>query len=381
MVTFDVAAFFTYFFTINYPEILQTYYFPKQMLVRDAVIAPRYCCTLQCGFCENATSAPSCKVMLNQAQQLDPRQCSQSNITQCPLSGQEAVCDDGYECCSQCCQTCQSCSMSCAGSGSSRICTNICTPYVCNCYCCLSTDHKKCEMMCDQCYSVTLEVMFNDNEGNVQNASYREDFSKDLKRATTFFHEKLPGVTFTGYYKPGDPSKIILSRDFTAWKWGVFAIFALLIFKDLVWGTMTLLHTFLEATTSWMVCFVVWLGVIWPFVILLPIQRVGYISPTGRMSLVVIIPLLAVIGWSPASLHRLQANGWSTRAAGTCHIAGTGVPFAVLLPLTIFYPHLAWPLAPLLILVSGYLFVLLVPLDNLRRCTSKGPPPPYSLEG
>ena len=372
------GAFLGYFFGVNYPEILRTYYYPAPMTVSQSGITPRYCCFLDCDYCGNVPGAASCNGMVKQAESLQPAQCSASNVTACPVSGPASICDNGYKCCSECCQTCQSCTTSCSGSGSSQTCSTSCSSYTCNCYCCSSTNHNRCQLKCNQCYSVSMTVAFADSNAVPHTANYTQDFGQDLTGANTFYYDHRPGITFVGYYQPSDPSVIVMSRDFTAWKWGVFSLFALLLFAVLLWISMDLLSSILPRTLgdasqtqlAAIVCCAFWVGIVWPFVILLPIEQLGYVSDGGKDALIVLIPVLIVAGWAPAALLRLSANGWRKMAALLLYAVGAVLPLVVLLPLMILGPQVFLLVIPILLLLSSLLVVLAAPWDVYERMSA-----------
>ncbi|KAJ7817363.1 hypothetical protein B0H14DRAFT_2842482 [Mycena olivaceomarginata] len=171
----SLALFFGLFFGLNYPEIVRHGWPLARCKVLSAEIATRYCCETSCstGSCQSAPGgSPQCSSVTSSID-ISPSACA-SNSSSCP-SQSGSVCDGGYYCCRTCCQTCQSCTSSC--SGNPPTCTQSCTSYKCNCYCCSSTS-----------------------------VSYVQDFSKDVNNADSFLNRHLANSTSFCNYNPKDES-------------------------------------------------------------------------------------------------------------------------------------------------------------------------------
>ncbi|KAJ7657272.1 hypothetical protein DFH06DRAFT_1197842 [Mycena polygramma] len=224
----SLGLFFGLFFGLNYPEIVRHGWPLTRCTILSSEIATRYCCETSCstGSCKSAPSgSPQCASVISSIDTgYSPSSCA-ANSSTCPTQS-GSVCDGGYYCCSTCCQTCQSCTTSCSGSPS--VCTQSCTSYSCNCYCCSSSNDLYCTLSCPICYNVDVQLSYSSRDGQLHpNVSYTQDFKKDVNSADNFLNQHLANSTSFCYYNPKDENQVLFNVGFTKWKWAVTAIFGI----------------------------------------------------------------------------------------------------------------------------------------------------------
>ncbi|KAJ7578415.1 hypothetical protein C8J56DRAFT_1030818 [Mycena floridula] len=228
----SLPLFFGLFFGLNYKEIIINGWPLTLCTINNATLATRYCCYSDCSNqCRTPADigSPPCGDMGKKVDnEYSPSECSR-NSTLCPAAAGQ-TCDGGYFCCSECCSTCTSCSTSCSGSGASQSCSQTCTSYSCNCYCCDSTDHRKCTLQCPTCYSVNLAVTYSPYHSNViqSNVTYSQDFGQDSVKANAFLASHPVDSRTKCYYNPKNLAQVLLDVSFTAWKWAVTALFGMI---------------------------------------------------------------------------------------------------------------------------------------------------------
>jgi hypothetical protein len=189
------------FFGVNYPEIKIADFTPTKCLITNTTIISRYCSYTDCDFCTE-TSATSCNALINVFNNMNPLNCI--NGTNCPVDNQ--ACGNGYKCCQQCCSTCTSCTSDCDSKGK---CTQNCSNYQCNCYCCNSVNNNKCNIHSPLCYSTLISANYTKNT-NIIKASYSRDFANDLNAAKNLQNFYIIGSNIRCYYNPNANSSDIV---------------------------------------------------------------------------------------------------------------------------------------------------------------------------
>ncbi|KAH7441614.1 hypothetical protein KP509_03G045700 [Ceratopteris richardii] len=101
-----------------------------------------------------------------------------------------------------------------------------------------------------------------------------------------------------------------------------------------------------------------WIGIIWPFIILLPILMKGYVKPSGKTILKVLIPLITAIGWLPLVFYRLQKLEWSKIGSTVLAFTFLLLPLGVLLPCMLVLVHSSTASMSIGIVVGALLLVL-----------------------
>ncbi|KAJ7152540.1 hypothetical protein C8R46DRAFT_1121469 [Mycena filopes] len=215
----SLALFFGLFFGLNYPEIVKHGWPLTRCTVLSSEIVTRYCCETSCqtGTCQTAPSgSPGCSGLVSSIDSgYSPSVCA-ANSSACPTQA-GSVCDGGCACFSSSCgaidELMHSMQIRVCSNGS---CTQSCTSYQCNCYCCSSTNDLYCTLSCPICYDVDLQVSYSSRDGVSHN---------NVDKADSFFGSHTTNSTSFCYYNPKD---ILFNVGFTAWKWGVFAAFGAL---------------------------------------------------------------------------------------------------------------------------------------------------------
>ncbi|KAH7441617.1 hypothetical protein KP509_03G045900 [Ceratopteris richardii] len=84
----------------------------------------------------------------------------------------------------------------------------------------------------------------------------------------------------------------------------------------------------------------------------------GYVKPTGKTALKVLIPLITAFGWLPLVFYRLRKLEWSK--VGSTGLAFTFLllPLGVLLPCTLVLVHSSTASMSFVIVVGALLLVL-----------------------
>ncbi|KAJ7639903.1 hypothetical protein B0H17DRAFT_1023283 [Mycena rosella] len=225
----SLALFFGLFFKLNYPEIVRSGWPLTRCTVLASEIDSRYCCETSCSStCASAPSgAQQCSAQISSIDGgFSPTACA-ANSTSCP-TGPGTTCNGGYVHCTICPATCSNLFCSCSGTPST--CTQSCTSYPCNCYCCSSTNNWACQLSCPICYTVDVDVTYKARGSGslMHNATYTQDFKKNIGAAESFFNQHITNSTSFCYYNPKDDSQILFDVKMTPWKWAVTALFGIL---------------------------------------------------------------------------------------------------------------------------------------------------------
>ncbi|CAG8474298.1 9096_t:CDS:1 [Scutellospora calospora] len=277
-----LSLFFGLLFGLGYPEIKRAEYIPTTCTIEAESIKPRYCCYLDCDLtCQNApSSTPSCSSLESRWNAFSPTQCvaaSVANSSQnlndyCPIDGPQAICDNGFYCCSECCETCTSCSTSCTGTTGG--CSTTCTSYTCNCWCCISTNHQSCQVKCPECYSVELIVQYLLwGGGEIMTSKISVEFNQALNDAQEFLSAHPVTSKVRCYYNPENPLQVLLSVNYSVRTWVLVGISALILIVMLSIGTRYIFHkvSFLEDINHKIFSLQsgLWIGAICPFLFFL----------------------------------------------------------------------------------------------------------------
>ncbi|KAI5073944.1 hypothetical protein GOP47_0011957 [Adiantum capillus-veneris] len=319
-----LTAFFAFFFKKNYPEILRSRYIPTLMTVQSIEVVPRYCCDPDCACDEiDGLVLQSCSTMAAYAELLSPTLCAATgNSSQCPPEGAAAGCNNGrnyYNCGSYGCQY-----SSCSG-------THI--------------EQQLCQLLCDVCYNVPYTLGFMDRHKKSWNVTFSPGFGFSIDDANAYKAAHPVNSSIMAYYKPSNPGIVLFNIDFHARKWGLLVLFGFPLFVATVVLTQYMFTECLRMCLpalmklDFQLNTALWIGIIWPFIILLPILKVGYVKPSGEKALNVLIPTIAAFGWLPLVLYRLEQLGWSKKASWILAFALLILPLGVLLPCTLVLVH------------------------------------------
>ncbi|KAI5073945.1 hypothetical protein GOP47_0011958 [Adiantum capillus-veneris] len=299
-----LLVFFAYEAHVFIPSITRAYnYVPARMTVHQIDLSSRHCCYLVC-FCDEVddAKAETCSAMKSRTEALSPALCPTSNGSSlCPPTGSAAVCNDGPFCCTSCNNTCSSQSPSVCKCPCSKCGT---------CSCCKHVEGRLCRLFCDPCYNVTMAVVFTDRHGMPQTATILYSAGSRHRDAQDYYSEHMPNSAFLGFYKPSDPTVVHISRGYRVRKWATFIMLSALPFfliaigiTGLVTaGVLVWMGRDVSAKVVFWVNWVFWVGIIWPFLILLLILELAYPTPRAKTALRILIPLMACIGWAPALL-------------------------------------------------------------------------------
>ncbi|KAH7441612.1 hypothetical protein KP509_03G045700 [Ceratopteris richardii] len=304
-------------------------------------MAYRYCCDPDCA-CEGIQGLvlPSCESLQTMAESFSPMACS-ANSSQCPPSGAAAGCNNGrnYHSCDS-----YGCSYdSCSGS---------------------KINQQLCQLECDICYTVSYTLEFQDRHKRSWNATFSPFFGFNINDANSFKAGHPINSTIVAYYKPSNPSIVLFTINFRARNWGILVIFALPLFIATAVLTQYALADFLKMCSPALVHIdtqlniALWIGIIWPFIILLPILMKGYVKPSGKTILKVLIPLITAIGWLPLVFYRLQKLEWSKIGSTVLAFTFLLLPLGVLLPCMLVLVHSSTASMSIGIVVGALLLVL-----------------------
>ncbi|KAH7441405.1 hypothetical protein KP509_03G037000 [Ceratopteris richardii] len=213
------------------------------------------------------------------------------------------------------------------------------------CSCCRQVEARLCRLFCNPCFRADISVAFHDRHGTprtanisnyvTDNAVDAQDYANDFLENSTFLgfykpsdpsivhtsrgfpvvdaqdyaNDFLENSTFLGFYKPSDPSIVHTSRGFPVHRWVAFVFLAALPFFLIGLAITALLNRailkcilgtqYSGKAVIW-ATWLIWIGIIWPFLILLLILELSYPTPRAKTALSVLIPLIACIGWLPS---------------------------------------------------------------------------------
>ncbi|CAB4488070.1 unnamed protein product [Rhizophagus irregularis] len=317
IIIISLAIFFGVFFGVNYPEIKRSKYTPTICQSQSSKTITKYCCDIDCT-CEKASSGlPKCETLVPQTLSLSPIGCNQ-NSTLCPKSGSDALCYVAYDEC-----------------------------YNHKCLYCKYVKQQKCQMNCDTCYDIILNVMYNVGQQN-KNSTYTQNF-KSIDDANKFLNDHGPNNIFWCFYNPSSITEIILNRYFTGWRWVVFALSALPLFVCLVTLTNLALYNYIKNDTRrFSVVFFIWIGIIIPLVILLNVWKYGLVSKGNLKVLMVFILILVVIGTLPIMIKFLIACEFTRQQIISLSFIGLIIPLIVYVPIILYVPSSKNPLVYIL---------------------------------
>ncbi|KAH7441409.1 hypothetical protein KP509_03G037400 [Ceratopteris richardii] len=278
---------------------------PARMTVLQIAVSPRHCCHLAC-FCVEVDnpSAESCDAMERRSEELSPAICL-TNASACPPTGSAAVCTAGPFCCGSCNATCLV-----MPPADAPPCKCPCPKCSGGCSCCRHVEARLCRLLCNPCFLTDISVAFHDRHGTPRMANITSSFPDNVG-AQVYANDFVQNATFLGFYKPSDPSIVHTSRRNPVDSWVAFVFLAFPFFTIVVAITALLsrpilkwiLGTQYSGKAIFWATWLIWIGIIWPFLILLPILELSYPTPRAKTALKVLIPLIACIGWLPSSCY------------------------------------------------------------------------------
>ncbi|CAG8812297.1 19100_t:CDS:1 [Gigaspora margarita] len=292
-----LSLFFGLLFGLGYPEIKRAEYYPTTCTIENETIKSRYCCYTDCNSttCHDApSSAPSCLSLESRWNASSPTQCSllksQNNGDYCPIVEYQAICDNGYYCCSENCP-CNTCP-----SGYDN---TTCTTYNCECWCNNFSNHRSCEVKCPECYTMELMVQYPIRGDEIMISNISVNFDQDLTDAQKFLSSNPIESKVQCYYNPENPLQVLLFVDYSVQTWILVGISALLLTVVLFIGTNYILHkvSFLQDINYRIFSLQsgIWIGTIFPllffFLLLIPI--------TDKHVLLVLSLCFITTGWTP----------------------------------------------------------------------------------
>ncbi|KAH7441410.1 hypothetical protein KP509_03G037500 [Ceratopteris richardii] len=304
-VALGVPASFSFVASVFIPSIARNYnYIPARMTVLQTNVFPRQCCHLAC-FCVEVDdpSAENCDAMRRRSEALSPVICS-TNTSACPPTGSAAVCNAGPLCCDSCNTTCLAMS-----PAEAPPCKCPCPRCSGGCSCCGRVEARLCRLFCNPCFLTDISVAFHDRHGTPRMANTSSHVADSAVDAQVYANDFIQNSTFLGFYKPSDPSIVHTSRGYALYDWVLFVFTAALpLFSFGVLITAlgirfilkSIVGTRYSGNTVFWATWLIWIGIIWPFVILLLILELSYPTSRAKTALRVLIPLIASIGWLPS---------------------------------------------------------------------------------
>ena len=304
------------------PQIERAAYIPTQCFIQSTNIDYRYSCGATCSACTESFGLPTCSGAVAANQALNPKLCLSGTTSQCARQGQQ--CSDGYRCCNTVCQTCQKCSTSCSGNPQKCTCTN----YPCQCVCISSVQNDLCSISCSTIYTAYLYVKYtiHGNSTTVQStlSSY---FGTDLAGAQAYvrYYESFSTHGFACFYDPANPQTIVLNNSYDAWAIAVFtALGAFPFLCALMFGSAVFFFDGALGPTI-----ALWLGLIVPIVVFIPIAVAGALTQQQRE--ILMVSAFVMIGVFTA--FAFPSKHWAV------HGIFFTIPISVLTPIALYVSY------------------------------------------
>lgn len=282
-----LALFCTLFATLLYPEIERSRYAPTTCTVTACTIVPRYCCRETCDVC-SLTFEPWCATYRSDYERRDPHQCA-TDARQC--APDHTVCGGGYRCCATVCDTCRSCT--------TKDGKQTCRTYTCNCHCSFSTPNTRCVLTCPQCYRVDVVLTHAHGSGVV-----RFEHGTDLGAAEARVREFFVTRELPCFYRGND---VVLSNDFSSTTIAVFTLIGVvplwLVLMVACSEAVDMEVHVARFTLTWPLIVVwTWLGVVLPWIVLLPIALWGAMTLEAQRALYISVGVFGVAFTLPGLL-------------------------------------------------------------------------------
>jgi hypothetical protein len=212
-------------------------------------------------------------------------------------------------------------------------CSTQCTPYSCYCYCCSSVNYRSCYSNPDICYSADLSINFDNRDGRNVQAIYNKEEGTNLAAAQDFImNQYIVGHTYPCYYDTRDGVSILWSIAYNVGYWVGTCVFALIVFIIIVVLSHPLLATMSNSVPEWyfQTSFVwLWIGVLIPFLLFLPLYLLAAIPQEGRAALLVLIFQFATIGLMPYVYCRWDEYVFSAYILIVYSLIGWVTPFVL----------------------------------------------------
>jgi hypothetical protein len=212
-------------------------------------------------------------------------------------------------------------------------CTTSCYPYSCDCYCCSSVNYLSCYATPNICYTDVLQLIYDNQQDKEVTAQYSKDQGQDLGTAQNYITSQyVPGHTYGCYYDLRDSSNILWSIAYNVGYWVGTCIFMFILFISVIvvshpalvaMGGCNVKHWLFHTGFIWL-----WVGIIIPFAVLLPVYLDTPISKEGRISVLVLVFQFITIGPIPYVYCRWNLNIFLVYAATIWGGAGWATPFA-----------------------------------------------------
>jgi len=403
------------FALLTYPEIRRNTEFLRGIctITSGAQVVPYRHCGEHCSGCSEFGAGQSCSSVLAEAAKVDRYDVSPSTLQRFSVA-----CGGGYYCCHTCCSTCQRCSQSCSrrlsshpllqvvnedshaasssapsvddepgASGASsatalprdamaaRSCHTTCTTYQCNCYCCSSVSNRACGTSCVPWYEVHVGISL-ELDGDAYQTTDIYDFEGDHSAASSKAASPLLQANATSAcyvdpdWTPGNPvvspSQLAFQDElgYTAGYWVLLAFPSAIIVLVLAAYTKFLLRRRAvdDSSTAWGLTWVVWVGVLLPLIVFLPIRAGGKLTDANRAGLDATICALLALGWAPAvavGVRRALSSRRAVIAAVVC--VAFVLPLGALVPAALARAEVSGGLdgpAPLALIGAALLLML-----------------------
>lgn len=200
------------FFSLLWPEIIKhNTYQMETCQVTGLDIKSLYSCNIGKNNCARARIQQSCNSVKAHLTQLNPDKCL-NDSSQCAATLNE--CNYGYTCCQTKCRTCTSCSES-----------HNCHHYACHCYCSRPISNTRGFVLCQIYFDSILTLQYIRNNTHYHN-NLIYPFKTKLDLAQQFIHSYNISETMKCWHPKSNMQSIVLSIDYTLWKWIIFSIFA-----------------------------------------------------------------------------------------------------------------------------------------------------------